>query len=224
MLKRIQKILNIGKFESCIIPCCQFEKETIIFGSNTKGKSTLTAILRSLQTGNNDILIGRKTFGASGSKNVEIDFENNGTNDKYTFQNKAWNKSNPSILIFDSKFIADNVFDGENITFDQQKNLNTVIIGQKGQDLNKEINDLQKLSDDFANQKSDKTREFSRHFPKLDLSNFKSLPLDVGIEDKIKDKEKEIKFEQEKEEIKKSIKSHILNLGNIKFSVQTTLS
>ena len=74
----VQKIINIGKFESCIVPGCQFEKETIVFGSNTKGKSTLTAIFRSLQTGNSDILTGRKTFGVTGDKKVEIDFDDNG--------------------------------------------------------------------------------------------------------------------------------------------------
>ena len=72
MLKRIHKILNIGRFADCQSAGCEFSKETIIFGYNTQGKSTLTAILRSIQTGNNDILIGRKTFGATGNKNIEI--------------------------------------------------------------------------------------------------------------------------------------------------------
>ena len=76
MLKRIQRIQNIGKFADCNAAGCEFAKETIIFGFNTQGKSTLTAILRSLQTGNSNILIGRKTFGATGSKKVEVDFDN----------------------------------------------------------------------------------------------------------------------------------------------------
>lgn len=224
MLKRIQKIQNIGKFADCHAASCEFAKETIVFGLNTQGKSTLTAIIRSIRTGNNDILIGRKTFGATAGKSVEIDFEEGGANDKYVFQNRAWNKANPNILIFDSKFIAENVFDGENITFDQQKNLNTVIIGKKGQDLNNEIIALQKQSDDFANQKSEKTREFTRHFPNHDFDRFKTLPEDINIDHKIKDKEKEIKFEREKEDIKKAIKSHIQNVSGFRFSIRDTLA
>lgn len=223
MLKRIQKILNIGRFSDCRVPGCEFGNETIIFGFNTQGKSTITAILRSIQTGNNDILIGRKTFGATSAKNVEIDFEEGGVNDKYTFQSKVWNKSNPNILIFDSRFIAENVFDGENITFDQQKNLNTVIIGKKGQELNNAIIALQKQSDDYANQKSEKTREYSRHFPGSDFTKFKSLSKHADIDSEIKNKEKEIKFEREKEGIKKSIKSHILSLSGIRFNIRDTL-
>lgn len=223
MLKRIQKIQNIGRFADCQAAGCEFAKETIVFGFNTQGKSTLTAIIRSIQTGNNNILIGRKTFGATTGKKVEIDFEEAGANDKYIFQNRAWNKANPNILIFDSKFIAENVFDGENITFDQQKNLNTVIIGKKGQDLNNEIIALQKQSDDFANQKSEKTREFTRHFPNYDFDRFKALSEDGSIDNKIKDKDKEIKFEREKEDIKKAIKNHIQNVSGFRFSIRDTL-
>lgn len=133
MLKRIKKIENIGRLFTAKPPVSEFAKgRQFVFGLNTQGKSTLTAIIRSIQTGNNNILIGRKTFGVTASKKVEIDFEEEvGVNDKYIFQNRAWNKANPNILIFDSKFISENIFDGENITFDQQKNLNTVIIGKK---------------------------------------------------------------------------------------------
>ena len=109
MIKRIQKIQNIGRFTNCHPAGCEFAKETIIFGLNTQGKSTLTAIMRSIQTGNNDILIGRKTFGETSDEKVEIDFEENGQDDKYVFQNGVWNKINPNILIFDSKFITENV-------------------------------------------------------------------------------------------------------------------
>ncbi|MCX6789458.1 MAG: hypothetical protein NTZ42_02510, partial [Candidatus Gribaldobacteria bacterium] len=224
MLKRIKKIENIGRFVNYKNgKNGDFKKETVIFGLNTYGKSTITAILRSLQTGNNDILVGRKTFGAMTGKNVEIDFEEEGTNDKYVFQSRVWNKINPNILIFDSKFIAENVFDGENITFDQQKNLNTVIIGKKGRDLNNEIIALQKQSDEFANQKGEKTREFNQHFPGFNFENFRTLSEDISIDDTIKDKDREIKFEREKEDIKKAIKIHIQNVSGFRFSIRDIL-
>lgn len=224
MLKRIQKIINIGRFANCVCPGCEFDKETIVFGYNAQGKSTLTAILRSIQTGNNNILIGRKTFGVTGDKYVEIDFDNNGTNDKYIFRNRAWNKINQNILIFDSKFIAENVFEGENITFDQQKMLNNVIIGKKGQDLNNEILVLQKQSEDFAVRKGEKTREFTRHFPNVDSNQFLSLPKDGKIDEKINDKDKEIKFERDKENIKNAIKSHIQTISRFQFSIRDSFA
>ena len=223
MLKRIQRIQNIGKFADCNAPGCEFATNTIIFGYNTHGKSTLTAILRSLQTGNNDILIGRKTFGVTGSKKVEFDFDANAVNEKYIFQNKVWNKTNPDILIFDSKFIAENVFEGEGITFDQQKNMNTIIIGKFGNDLNEEINKLQKKCDDCENSRRTKSFEFSRHFPNLDWNKFNAITQDPDVDKKLQDKDKEIKFEKEKEEIKTLIKSQLLAIASIDFSIKTTL-
>ncbi|UMX47534.1 MAG: hypothetical protein L7H18_03740 [Candidatus Nealsonbacteria bacterium DGGOD1a] len=56
MLKRIHKIKNIGRFVDCNAGGCEFSSEAIIFGLNTQGKSTLTAILRSIQTGNKALL------------------------------------------------------------------------------------------------------------------------------------------------------------------------
>src|SRR3989344_7960858 len=169
MLKRIQKIQNIGRFADCNAPGYEFKPETIVFGFNAQGKSTLTAILRSIQTGNNNILISRKTFGAIASKKVEIDFEENSKTEKYVFQNKAWIKLNPNICIFDSKFISENIFEGDNVSFDQQKNLNSIIVGEQGKELNDKILELQGKSSDYAEQKGKKTTEFSQHFPGYDL-------------------------------------------------------
>ena len=225
MLKRIQNITNIGRFIDCKVPGCEFGPTTIIFGFNTQGKSTFTAILRSVETGNNDILIGRKTFGATTDKKVEIDFDTgSGGNDKYVFQNRAWNKNNPNIVIFDSKFIADNVFDGESISFDQQKNLNTIIIGKKGQELNRQINALQTQSEKCTEQKRIKTKEFSRHFPNKDAQAFCSLAKDGDIDQKIADKEKEIKFEKDKDAIKVSVETYISKFSKIRFDLRDNLS
>ena len=223
MLKRIRKIQNVGRFADCHDAGREFSNETIVFGFNAQGKSTLTAILRSLKHGNNDILIGRKTFGATAGISIEIDFEDGDDNDTYVFQNGAWNKSNPDILIFDSKFIADNVFEGEKVTFDQQKNLNTVLIGKTGQDLHSEIVALHEQSEEFANQKAEKTRDFIRHFRNFDFEKFRALPEDAAIDKKIKLKETEIKFEQEKNDIKKAIRNHIQDVSGYHFSIRDTL-
>ncbi len=223
MLKRIHYIKNIGRFENCSASGCEFDIETIIFALNTHGKSTLTTILRSIQSGNNNLLIGRKTFGSTAPKKIEIDFIENLATEKYVFQNKAWNKINPNILIFDSKFIIDNIFEGESITYDQQKRLSTIIIGKQGQELNEEIVSLQELGQEFAAKKSEKTIEFSRCFPKFELSEFRKLKQDQDIDKKIIDKTKEIKFEKEREENKKLIEGFLKDVASINFEIKEKL-
>jgi len=223
MLKRIQKIQNIGRFASCNPPGCEFMPETIVFGFNSQGKSTLTAILRSIQTGNNNILIGRKTFGETAPKKVEIDFEENSKIERYVFQNKEWNKLNSNICIFDSKFISENIFEGDNVSFDQQKNLNSIIIGEQGKELNDEILNLQGKSSDYAEQKGKKTTEFSQHFPRYDLDKFRKLSQDKDIDKKLTEKEKEINFEKNKTEIGRLVDLHLANLNGIDFSIKKVL-
>lgn len=225
MIKRIQNITSIGKFADCKVPGCEFGSTTIVFGFNTQGKSTLTAIFRSLQSGNNDILIGRKTFGATKDQKIEFDIvDETNTNKKFVYSNDRWNNTYENILIFDSKFVAENVFEGETISFDQQKNLNTIIIGKKGQDLNAEIVALQAEGDRFTELKRELNKEFSRHITTTDSKAFCLLPVDSAIDQKITDKQKEIDFEKDKEAIKTAVENYIKRFSGIKFDLRDTLA
>ena len=52
MITQIKYIENIGKFESYTAkPNTEFKKINFIYSENAKGKTTLTAIIRSLSTG-----------------------------------------------------------------------------------------------------------------------------------------------------------------------------
>ncbi len=152
MLKRISKIKNIGKFYDCSLGGLEFKDKTIIFGKNGDGKSTLTAILRSLSTGNNDILIGRKSFVSSGNKNIELSFEISSENVVHKFENKSWNSNCKGIEIFDTFFISKNIYDGERIVDRHKANLHQYVIGETGKRLSDEIKgaifDNYSISDD----------------------------------------------------------------------------
>ena len=60
-IEAIQNIKKVGKFVDCQAAGSQFQDNTIIYGRNTLGKSTLTAIFRSIQTGDKKIIEGKKT-------------------------------------------------------------------------------------------------------------------------------------------------------------------
>jgi len=197
MLKRITKIKNIGKFYDCSLPGLEFKDKTVIFGKNGDGKSMLTAILRSLATGNNDILIGRKSFGSSGAQNIEIGFENNtGKNIVYKFENKRWNNIYPNIAIFDTYFIANNIYDGERIIDRHRANLHQYIIGEKGKSLSNEINkiieDIKEKSG-VKNEKTDtyKQSEFNKHYS---IDDFIGLAKIDDVDKKIEKLKKELQF------------------------------
>src|SRR5690554_6642394 len=136
-IEAIQNIKKVGKFVDCQAAGFQFQDNTIIYGRNTLGKSTLTAIFRSIQTGDKKIIEGRKTFGVSGRPDIKIRFTDGSTRTILDFNSNQWTTGNPNIQIFDTQFITENVFQGEEITFDNQKSLNQIIIGEKGIDLDR---------------------------------------------------------------------------------------
>lgn len=110
MIKKIIKIKNVGKFESYSSSGdVDFRKMNIIYSENGQGKTTLSAILRSLRKGEDDLIMGRKRLGASADPEVQINFEGNGN---ISFNNKRWDKQYEHLEIFDSQFVSENICSG----------------------------------------------------------------------------------------------------------------
>ena len=196
MLKRITKIKNIGKFYDCSLGGLEFKDKTVIFGRNGDGKSTLTAILRSLSTGNNNILIGRKSFVSSGSKNIELGFEISSGNVVCKFENKKWNNNHQSIEIFDTFFISKNIYDGERIVDRHKANLQQCIIGEKGKLLSDEINTLIDRLKEKTRLKNEKISDYSQFgfSDNYSIDEFINLARIEDIESKIEKLLKELNF------------------------------
>lgn len=128
MLKRIT-IKNIGRFKNSNgRGNIELAKYSFIFGANGHGKTTICAVLRSAQTGNTDPLIGRKTLGATDTSSVDLLLENGGIR----FDGERWNKTAPSLAVFDSTYISENVYSGEVVDTEHKRNLYRVIIGAEG--------------------------------------------------------------------------------------------
>jgi wobble nucleotide-excising tRNase len=216
----IQHIKNTGKFINCQMAGCQFSDNTIIYGKNTLGKSTLTSIFRSLQTGNKKIIEGRKTFGSTNQPAIQIRFFDGTTREIIDFNSSQWALGNPNILIFDTQFISENVFQGEQITFDNQKSLNQIIIGAKGLELNNEIKNLQNDLNELTERKRKLTSDFSRLLPSTEFDNitidkFCALPELSELDEQISTKKEEYERVKNKETITKALKNHSLFFQSI---------
>lgn len=219
-IEAINRIKNIGKFKDCQVAGCQFNDNTIIYGRNALGKSTLTSIFRSLQTGNKDIIQGRKTFGTSGQQQVEIRFSNGTNRELVDYNSNKWSNGNSNILIFDTQFISENVFQGEHITFENQKSLNQIIIGTKGVALSDEIQKLQTELSELSEKKRKLTNDFKKLLPSSEYENisiekFCALPELSGLDEQIKKKKEEYERAKNKGEIISTLKNHIEFLKKI---------
>lgn len=209
----IQHIKNTGKFINCQMAGCQFSDNTIIYGKNTLGKSTLTSIFRSLQTGNKKIIEGRKTFGSTNQPAIQIRFFDGTTREIIDFNSSQWSLGNPNILIFDTQFISENVFQGEQISFDNQKSLNQIIIGVKGLELNNEIQNLQNELNELTEKKRKLTSDFSKLLPSPEFDNitidkFCALPELSELDEQISTKKEEYERVKNKEAITKTLDNH----------------
>lgn len=216
----IQHIKNTGKFINCQMAGCQFSDNTIIYGKNTLGKSTLTSIFRSLQTGNKKIIEGRKTFGSTNQTAIQIRFIDGASREIIDSNSSQWSVGNPNILIFDTQFISENVFQGEQITFDNQKSLNQIIIGAKGLKLNNEIQELQNDLNELTERKRKLTSDFSKLLPTSEYDNisidkFCALPELSELDEQISIKKEEYERVKNKETITKALNNHSLFFQNL---------
>jgi wobble nucleotide-excising tRNase len=183
MLKKVVSIRNVGRFiNSALPPLPTCAKHTFILGDNAYGKTTICAILRSVATNDPALIVGRTRVAGSGPAKVELLFDDG----LATFDNAAWNRSVPDIIVFDSAFIADNVFSGDAVDLAQRRNLYRVIIGRDGVALAVEEEQLAADSRTKASEAKAVERAIQSHVPRgMTLEDFVKLPRDADVDKSI---------------------------------------
>ena len=135
MINRIQLLRNIGQFDSVHsgsnIP---LSKLTLIYAENGRGKTTLASILRSLSTNCPIPIQERKRLGSANDPHVVLDCDGNPAN--VVFQNGAWTRAIPELVVFDDLFVTENVFSGLAVEAGHRQNLHELILGAQGIALN----------------------------------------------------------------------------------------
>jgi wobble nucleotide-excising tRNase len=199
-IKKFLSVKNVGRLVNCTQKGPELNRYNLIFAENGRGKTTLCAVLRSLQTGQHQHVTERKTIApvtAEPSAAVRLD------NGNANYTNKSWSAQAPEIAIFDATFVARNVHAGEYVSRDHRANLLRVIVGEAGITLAQAVN---KLDDDIR----DKNREVGNAKKVVQaqlpggasLDNFLALPADPDIDGKIATETAERDAAKRAEEIK----------------------
>lgn len=132
MVRALELIRNIGRFDNVSsgrqLP---FERLTVIYAENARGKSTLAAILRSLSSGNSQLIEERAKLGAIHKPQIVIDTGGGSA----TFINGTWSQIVPDVVVFDDTFVAENVCSGIEIGASHRANLHELIVGAQGIEL-----------------------------------------------------------------------------------------
>lgn len=183
MLKKVVTIKNIGRFKNySAAGDVEMKKYSLLFAENGRGKTTLCAILRSLQSGAGAHVIGRTTLGSGDAPEIRI-LSDGAT---LVFANGAWSSTVPDIAIFDATFVAENVFSGDSVDTGHKRSLYRVIVGKDGVTLAKQIEELDAASRAKATEIREKAAPVQVHVPTgMTLEAFLEIKEDAGIDEKI---------------------------------------
>lgn len=195
MIERLALLRNIGQFNS-ITPGAQlpFAKLTLIYAENGRGKTTLSAVLRSLEIGDATLINERHRLGAAHLPHVIFEVAG-GAN--HTFNNGAWSTPLPAIAVFDDAFVAANVCSGLEIEAGHRQNLHELILGAQGVALNAAM----KAHVDAIEQHNRDLREKGNAIPaaargNLTVDQFCDLPAVPDVVDRLQDAERRLAASQ----------------------------
>jgi len=201
MIQKIIRIRNVGRLSDCTPRGdVAFRRLNVIFAPNGRGKTTLCDILRSLQTGQSDYIVGRKTLGGAGDPEVELRLEN--TNARYAAG--QWDQTEPNILIFGSEFIDLNVYTGNAVSHEQKRNLYRVIIGDGNVALARAVDDLDRQIRDAQQDINEKQNAVVQLLPTgMAINTFLALPEQSDIDEKIARLAREVPALERADQIKR---------------------
>ena len=200
MLKKFVTIKNVSRFKNFSAHGdIELKRLSLLFAENGRGKTTLCAVLRSLQSGDGAHVIGRTTLGSTDAPEIRIISDGR----TFFFGSGAWNSTLPDIAIFDATFVSENVFSGDLVGIDHKRNLYRVIVGMAGVTLAKEIETLDDASRAKAADIREKTALIQAFFPRgMALEAFLGLEENSDIDDKIRAKESELDAVRQAEQIR----------------------
>lgn len=200
MLKKFIAIKNVGKFRNYgASGDIEFRKLSLVYAENGRGKTTLCAILRSLQSGDPLFITERRTVDGNAAPQIDALTASG----KLSFDGKAWSGTYGNIEVFDSSYVAENVYSGDFIEHDHKKRQYQVFIGKEGVALATKVSELDVKSRETAGKLQDSTKQLGKKVPQgLTLDQFLVLPKDDTIDEKIADKKKAIEAQGDAAAIK----------------------
>jgi wobble nucleotide-excising tRNase len=186
MINRFGLLRNIGQFDSVTVPATfQHQRLTVVYAENGRGKTTLTAILRSFATGDPLPIRERRRLGAAHPPHVILHCTT--ALQPAVFENDAWSRTRPNIAVFDDAFVNENIYSGLSVDTEHRQNLHELIIGSQGVTLNQQLQDLVAQVEEHNRNLRNKANDIPvAELADLSVDDFCALPpqdnIDAAIE------------------------------------------
>ena len=223
MINCLRLVRNIGQFDSVATGVTfQLQRNVFLYAENGRGKTTLTAILRSLQTGNPVHILERRRLSAAQPPHVVLDCT--GSPQSAVFQNGTWNRTLPDMAIFDDRFVDENVCSGLDVAAGHRQHLHELILGSQGVALNRALATLvQQIEADNT-----RMRNASNAIPVndrggLSVDDFCDLPAQVDMDQAILNEERSLAAAQQADSVNTTGTFDLLNLPGFNLEEITSL-
>jgi len=189
MLERIEEIKGIGLFHNINGKPYKFQKATIIYADNGRGKSTLASIFRSLSEGDAKPILDRKTIDGMHPPSVTLQFEHG---QKVTLTGNTWSAARPEFIVFDADFVDRNVHSGGVVNTGHRKNLLEFALGENAVRARSNEAKASERASEAAIEVKRITDSLSSHHQGISLSDFEDLPKVIDPDTEMENLEKRL--------------------------------
>lgn len=211
MITSIQYLRNIGQFEYVSASAISLDRYVLVYAENGRGKTTLTAILRSLATGDPLPIRERRRLAAAHSPNVALRCSDGPA--PAVFSDGAWNRTLPNITVFDDRFVDENVCSGLTVAPSHRQNLHEVVIGAQGVALNRRLQGLvQQIEDHNATLRTRAAAIGETLRGPFTVDEFCDLPAVEQIETEIQSAERHLAAAQQQDSVRQTPEFEMLQL------------
>lgn len=221
MIEKLIAIKNVGKFRdySCTGDVA-FKRFNIIYAENGIGKTTLSAILRSLKNGESAPILERRTLGQSSDPEIKVLAGGR----QCCFTSNSWDETAPDIEIFDPVFVNENVYAGDTVEFAHKKNLHKFAIGEEAVSLAQSIDALDNTIRDLTSEIKKKDQRMSTYISgNISVRDFVDLELVADVDDKIASKKSDLEAIDKSEQIAAKESLSEIKMPEINFDKYTRL-
>lgn len=185
MLEKVVNLDNLGVFKKGAPKALPFEKATLIYAENARGKSTLSAVLQACSTGDAAAVEARATIGGTAKPKIHFRFLTNGTGTGVIFDAGKWQAAEPRVLVFDQGFVERNVYAGSEVSPDHHQALLDFALGSAA--VAKKVEVDQRGSDQVnaTKRRTAAEEKLKGYRGAMTLADFLTLTLDPKIDEAI---------------------------------------
>ena len=214
MIKNLRLLRSIGQFHHVDTgKKIDLAQLTLCFGENGRGKTTLTAIFRSLANGDASAILERKRIDAIDEPKLILGTDDNAT--PIVFQNAAWSRLLPNVVVFDDTFVEANVYSGLTVSPKQRQNLHDLILGpqavQLQMNLDRHVDEIEQCNRELRTRES----EIQPFLPEgFTVERLCSLKPDPNLDDHITETQKTLNAAEEQDALKTTANFKLSDLPN----------